>query len=155
MYQKHTPSCKGHWKATQVWLMLSFAFLYPYETFFEWFQNGWRNLSEQLMAWGTLLKQAKTVAYVHTASISAYFQCDLPPAIFSSRPKTEALLEQVLPNGEHHDGWGLLDVFRGWMEAIQAFSPLFYTKFGTTWFNWYGGAQPNVGLDDFGGYFQP
>lgn len=53
--------------------------------------------------------------------------------------QTEALVEQVLSDGEHHDGWALLEVFRGWMEAIQALSPVFYTKFGTMWFNWYSG----------------
>lgn len=34
MEWKRASNRRGHWKATQVWLMVSFAFLYPYETFF-------------------------------------------------------------------------------------------------------------------------
>lgn len=37
------------------------------------------------------------------------------------------------------------------MEVIQDFSPVFYTKFGTVWFNSYADVWPNVGLDDLGG----
>lgn len=39
------------------------------------------------MAWSTQLRQAKTIAYVHIASISAYFECDLPTASFGFPPE--------------------------------------------------------------------
>lgn len=97
------------------------------------------------MAWRTQLRQAKTILFVSTQHNYQHILSVAYLLKSSASPQTEALVEQVLSNGEHPDGWALLDVFRGWMEANQAFSPVFYTKFGTTWFSWYGGVWPNVG----------
>lgn len=158
MYWKHTRNHKGHWKATQVWLMLSSAFLYPYKTFFNAFQNGWRNSSEQLMAWSTLLKQAETVGYVHTESISAYFQCDLPPAIFPQRHWLNRCcqMESIMMAEPYwmcpEAGWRPFKLFHLYFVPSLEQCGLIDTLVFSVSIQMH---KPNVGLDDLGGHFQP
>ena len=133
MEWKRAPNHKGHWKATQVWLMVSFAFLYPYETFF-------------LMLPGWVVKFSRETNGLKYSAETGKGHCLCPHAISVNilwvwptfTPRKPPPL--ILSSQRHWSGRCcqtesivMAESHQVWTEAGQRqhFSLVFYTKFRT------------------------